>query len=192
MYRCSNIKSLVLILLVVAIVGMSVAYALLSTTLTITGNTSLSAASWDIYFSNLSASTYGSPTYILPTVSDTTLSDFEIVLTQPGDDVQFSFDIVNNGTIDAKITSLIKGSPVCNGVAGSTTGATDGPLVCNNLAYYFYYSTSGDDVKEGDVLKAGESKKVTLQLSYIQSATELPVNDVAISNLDITLVYGHV
>jgi hypothetical protein len=109
MYRRSNIKSLVLILLVVAIVGMSVAYALLSTTLTITGNTSLSAASWDIYFSNLSANANGGATYTLPTLSDTTLSDYEVVLTAPGDEVTFIFNIVNNGTIDAKITSLVKG-----------------------------------------------------------------------------------
>ena len=192
MYRRSNIKSLVLILLVVAIVGMSVAYALLSTTLTITGNTSLSAASWDIYFSNLSANANGGATYTLPTLSDTTLSDYEVVLTAPGDEVTFIFNIVNNGTIDAKITSLVKGTPSCSGVTGSTTGITDGPLVCDNIAYSLVYANNGSVVSLNDTIKAGEEATLALTLSYNANATSLPTNDVAISNLGITLVYGQV
>lgn len=192
MRRRSNIKSLVLILLVVAIVGMSVAYALLSTTLTITGATEVSASSWDIHFANLSATVNGNATYTLPTLSNTSLSNFEIVLTAPNDHVLFEFDIVNNGTIDAKITSLIKGTPSCSGVTGSTTGTTDGPLVCNSLEYYLYYlsdSRYGYDVNENDILAAGETVRVALKLEYLDSDS-LPVNDVAISNLDITIIYG--
>ena len=192
MYRRSNIKSLVLILLVVAIVGMSVAYALLSTTLTITGNTSLSAASWDIYFSNISANANGGATYTLPTLSDTTLSDYEVVLTAPGDEVTFTFNIVNDGTIDAKITSLVKGTPSCSGVTGSTTGTTDGPLVCNNITYSLEYANTGSAVSINDTINAGEEVTLALTLSYNANATSLPTNDVAISNLGITLVYGQV
>ena len=189
MRRRSSIKSLVLIMLVVAIVGMSVVYALLSTTLTITGNTSVSAASWDIHFANLNANNSGNATYTMPTLSNTSISDFEVVLTAPHDYVVFNFDIVNNGTIDAKVTSLIKGTPSCSGVAGSTTGSTDGPLVCNSLRYYFYYTDGGQLVSEDDILTAGETVNVSLHLEYLD-ADSLPVNDVAISNLDITLVYG--
>lgn len=189
MRRRSSIKSLVLIMLVVAIVGMSVVYALLSTTLTITGNTSVSAASWDIHFANLNANNYGNATYTMPTLSNTSISDFEVVLTAPHDYVVFNFDIVNSGTIDAKVTSLIKGTPSCSGVAGSTTGSTDGPLVCNSLRYYFYYTDGGQLVSEDDILTAGETVNVSLHLEYLD-ADSLPVNDVAISNLDITLVYG--
>lgn len=189
MRRRSNIKSLVLILLVVAIVGMSVAYALLSTTLTITGATEVSASSWDIHFANLNANNYGNATYTMPILSNTSLSNFEVVLTAPGDYVVFDFDIVNNGTIDAKITSLIKGTPSCSGVTGSTTGTTDGPLVCNSLRYYFYYTDTGQEVGVDDVLSAEESVNVSLHLEYLD-ADSLPVNDVAISNLDITIIYG--
>ena len=184
-------KSLFLIMLVVALVGLSVAYALLSTTLSITGSTSVSASSWKIRFSNLNGSSVGGATYTLPTLSDTSLSDYEIILTKPGDSVTFTFDIVNDGTIGASITSFVKDTPSCSGVAGSTTGSSDSTLVCNNITYSFTYS-DGSAIGVGDTLSSGETKSVKLSLTYNESAASLPSNDVAISNLGITIIYGQV
>lgn len=191
MRRRSDVKSVILIMLIAAIVGLSVAYALLSTTLSITGASTVNAASWGIKFSNLAGSATGSATYTLPTLSDTSLSDYEIILTAPGDGVTFTFDIVNEGTIDATISSLVKNTPSCSGVAGSSTGTTDAPLVCNNITYSFTYS-DGSVIAANDTLSAGETKSVKLSLVYNSSATSLPSNDVAISNLDITIIYGQV
>ena len=99
-YRRTAFKSLFLIVLLVSVFGLGIAYALLSTTLTISGTTSVSAATWDIHFSNLNASSTGDATYTLPQFTSTTaLTDYEIVLTKPGDSVTFTFDIVNAGTI---------------------------------------------------------------------------------------------
>ena len=189
-YRRTAFKSLFLIVLLVSVFGLGIAYALLSTTLTISGTTSVSAATWDIHFSNLSASSTGDATYTLPQFTSTTaLTDYEIVLTKPGDSVTFTFDIVNAGTISSAISSLVKGTPSCSGIAGSSTGTTDGPIVCNNLSYTFTYSDN-TVVNVGDTLNKGETKSVKLTLSYNSSATQIPTNDVAISNLDITMIYS--
>lgn len=189
-YRRTAFKSLFLIVLLVSVFGLGIAYALLSTTLTISGTTSVSAATWDIHFSNLSASSTGDATYTLPQfTSATSLTDYEIVLTKPGDSVTFTFDIVNAGTISSAISSLVKGTPSCSGIAGSSTGTTDGPIVCNNLSYTFTYSDN-TVVNVGDTLNKGETKSVKLTLSYNSSATQVPTNDVAISNLDITMIYS--
>lgn len=189
-YRRTSFKSLFLIVLLVSVFGLGIAYALLSTTLTISGTTSVSAATWDIHFSNLSASSTGDATYTLPQFTSTTaLTDYEIVLTKPGDSVTFTFDIVNAGTISSAISSLVKGTPSCSGIAGSSTGTTDGPIVCNNLSYTFTYSDN-TVVNVGDTLNKGETKSVKLTLSYNSSATQVPTNDVAISNLDITMIYS--
>ena len=189
-YRRTAFKSLFLIVLLVSVFGLGIAYALLSTTLTISGTTSVSAATWDIHFSNLSASSTGDATYTLPQFTSTTaLTDYEIVLTKPGDSVTFTFDIVNAGTISSAISSLVKGTPSCSGIAGSSTGTTDGPIVCNNLSYTFTYSDN-TVVNVGDTLNKGETKSVKLTLSYNSSATQVPANDVAISNLDITMIYS--
>lgn len=189
-YRRTAFKSLFLIVLLVSVFGLGIAYALLSTTLTISGTTSVSAATWDIHFSNLNASSTGDATYTLPQfTSATALTDYEIVLTKPGDSVTFTFDIVNAGTISSAISSLVKGTPSCSGIAGSSTGTTDGPIVCNNLSYTFTYSDN-TVVNVGDTLNKGETKSVKLTLSYNSSATQVPTNDVAISNLDITMIYS--
>lgn len=189
-YRRTAFKSLFLIVLLVSVFGLGIAYALLSTTLTISGTTSVSAATWDIHFSNLNASSTGDATYTLPQFTSTTaLTDYEIVLTKPGDSVTFTFDIVNAGTISSAISSLVKGTPSCSGIAGSSTGTTDGPIVCNNLSYTFTYSDN-TVVNVGDTLNKGETKSVKLTLSYNSSATQVPANDVAISNLDITMIYS--
>lgn len=189
-YRRTAFKSLFLIVLLVSVFGLGIAYALLSTTLTISGTTSVSAATWDIHFSNLNASSTGDATYTLPQFTSTTaLTDYEIILTKPGDSVTFTFDIINAGTISSAISSLVKGTPSCSGIAGSSTGTTDGPIVCNNLSYTFTYSDN-TVVNVGDTLNKGETKSVKLTLSYNSSATQVPANDVAISNLDITMIYS--
>lgn len=188
-YRRTSFKSLFLIVLAVSIFGLGIAYALLSTTLTISGTTTVSAATWDIHFSNLSASKTGDATYTLPQVSDTSLTDYEIILTKPGDSVSFSFDIVNGGTINSSLASLVKGTPSCSGVAGSSTGTTDAPIVCNNITYSFTYE-DGSSITIGDSLNKNVTKRVKLTLSYNSSAAQVPVNDVAISNLDITMIYS--
>ena len=189
-YRRTFFKSLFLVVLAVSVFGLGIAYALLSTTLTISGTTTVSAATWDIHFNNLSASSTGDATYTLPQfTSNTALTDYEIVLTKPGDSVTFTFDIVNSGTISSKLSSLTKGTPSCSGVAGSTSGSTDGPIVCNNLTYSFTYS-NGTPVASGDTLNKGETKSVKLTLMYNSSASQVPSNDVAITNLDITMIYS--
>lgn len=189
-YRRTSFKYLFIVVLLVGVFGMGIAYALLSTTLTINGTTSVSVATWDIHFDNLSASKTGGASYTLPQfTSGTSLTDYEIILTEPGDSVSFTFDIVNNGTISSKLESLVKGTPSCRGVAGSSTGITDGPIVCNNITYSFTYS-DGSTIAVGDTLNKQVTKTVKLTLSYNENATQVPVNDVAISNLDITMIYN--
>ena len=65
-YRRTSFKTLFLIVLAVSVFGLGIAYALLSTTLTISGTTSVSAATWDIHFENLGAIHTGDATYTLP------------------------------------------------------------------------------------------------------------------------------
>lgn len=191
-YRNTALKYVVLLILVVSLFSLGIAYAFLSTTLTISGTTTVSAVTWDIHFSNLTASSTGDATYTLPTFeSSTSLTDYEIILTKPGDSVTFNFDIQNAGTIDSKLSSIIKGTPQCNGVAGSSTGTVDGPLVCQNITYSFTYN-DGALISANDLLNKSETKSVKLTLSYNSSATQVPSNDVAITNLSITMIYSQV
>jgi len=98
-----KIKSLSLIALVVAVLGLTVAFASLSQTLTINGTAKVDSAKWDIHFENLSFGTVtGDATIITePTIKDssngkksTVIGDYDVTLTSPGDSVTYTFDVI--------------------------------------------------------------------------------------------------
>ncbi len=103
-----KIKVLSLVALVVAVLGLTVAFAALSQTLTINGTANVDAASWDVHFENLTSNVAGDAKITkMPTLSNnnTYIGDFEVTLTKPGDSVEFCYDTVNDGTIDAVIST---------------------------------------------------------------------------------------
>lgn len=171
-----------------------IGFAAFSTSLDINGTGKVKSASWKIKFANLKPATLvGTATEVkAPTISgeDTHIGDYEVTLTTPGDSVSYSFDIVNEGTFDAEITSLVVGTPNCEGTGDNAL--TDASNVCKNLTYSLTYS-DGSNIQNGDSLEAGSSVTgVTLTLTYSAdvAANELPSNDVAISGLETSLVYS--
>ncbi len=104
-----KVKALSLVALIIAVLGLTLAFAALSQTLTINGTASVNAAEWDIHFENLSEPTITGSAIVnnVPTFTGTEITDFDVSLTKPGDSVTYEFDIVNNGTIDAKLDELV-------------------------------------------------------------------------------------
>lgn len=137
-----KIKIMTVISLIVAVLGLTVAFASLSQTLTINGTANVDTASWDIHFENLtgpditgSASTSGTPS-----INDTTISGLNMSITKPGDSVTYYFDIVNDGTINAVLETNLRTSLFSNGYM-ECIGATinDNPECVNK------YDFNGDD-----------------------------------------------
>ena len=100
-------KNILLAVLIIGLVSMTVAYAILSTSLNISGTATVSAATWDIRFENYAVGTgnnVDAPNVVaaLANASVTKLSNVDVTLNKPGDKLVYQFDIVNNGTIDAK------------------------------------------------------------------------------------------
>ena len=102
-----NKKSYVL-LAVFALIGITIGYAVLSTTLNINGKSTISKNTWDVHFDNINVTDESVEAVKLPTIEDDTTVDFEIALNMPGDFYEFTVDVVNNGTIDAMIESINK------------------------------------------------------------------------------------
>ena len=103
-------KTLYLFLSIVAvsIFSLSVAYAALNTVLEIHGNSEIVASTWDIHLENAKlkdgsvvGASYG------PNINGNNVS-FVVDLSIPGDYFEFSVDVVNNGSIDAMIDSVVK------------------------------------------------------------------------------------
>lgn len=190
-----KVKVLSLAALIVAVLGLTVAFAALSQTLTINGTAKIEKATWDIHFNNLSEAqkTGGAEVVTAPTIQEnsTVIKTFDLKLTKPGDSVKYTFDVVNAGSIDATLSSVVPATlkPTCTGSGASAD--TDATTVCDGLTYKLTYTDSGEAVKATDELPKNSTKNLTLELSFdiTKNGSLTIANDVEISALDITLNY---
>ena len=104
-----NRKTLYIILCIVlvSIFSLTIAYAALSVTLNIVGNAEVVASTWDIHLDNVKV-TSGSVSGTTPSITSPTTATFSTNLTTPGDFYEFTIDVINNGSIDAMIDSVVK------------------------------------------------------------------------------------
>lgn len=104
-----KIRMISLIALLVAIIGLTVAFAAMSRTLTIKGTTTVDAATWDIKYINLSGPTIrGTAKEIsAPSISadGSKIEGINVSVSKPGDQIIYYYDILNNGTIDAEFSA---------------------------------------------------------------------------------------
>ena len=106
-----NKKKNKLFLLVILILGISIGFAALSTTLKIDGTAIINKNTWKIYFDNIDNKSGVIPT-TAPVIGDDTTNGSKTVVTwgvtldQPGDYFEFTVDAVNAGSIDAEITKI--------------------------------------------------------------------------------------
>ena len=110
MQRKSFIQNVTIIVLAVAIIAMSVGYATFSTPLQIKGTTVVEGNSWNIKFNNvqkLDTTTVTDTAITGPTLTDTTNLTFGVNLAL-NTKYEFTVDVVNEGTIDARLSSLVQ------------------------------------------------------------------------------------
>ena len=171
-------KIIALIAIIIALLGLSFSFAAFSTNLNINGVGEMSGRDWDVHFESLSnANLVGAAEELQkPTINEntTSISTFGVRFNEPSDSISYTFDIVNDGEMDAKLTTLSIPKPQCTG-----TGS--------NLNYSLTYMNN-EALRIGDVLKRNSSVKVKITLLY--EGNELPFEKVNISNLGITLIYS--
>ena len=111
--------------LILGVAVMTVAFAALSTNLSINGTVSVADTSWNIHFQNWAKDTaqtvtYGENTHqntaeypevnqltqLISVANSTKVTGINVTLNQPGDYVKYTFQIVNEGSIDASLDSF--------------------------------------------------------------------------------------
>ncbi len=206
-----KIKIISLCTLLVAVLGLTVAFAALSQTLTINGSANMDAASWDIHFEKTSGKeteVEGAATFTEPTLSGTKIENFSATLTKPGDSVTYYFDIVNKGTVDAVVSSYNFSYSYTKCLGSRKGGArwedckvwdldNSGTINTSDKAKYMelfdyniYYVDGGNKLAKKDTLNAGETKHMKLVIEYKYDATELPENNLTLTSSDpITITY---
>lgn len=178
-------KDLTIVALIACITSLSIAYATISTTLNITNNLTVKAHDWDIHFENLeqqniTGSNTANVVKSAKIQEDTTkISGLEVSFKKPGDSVSYTFDVTNAGGIDAKLTGITIGTPVCNPTS----------VICDDIEYTLKYA-NGNDLGMNDVLNAGDTVSLKLTINYKLSSTQISNTDINITGLDAILVYS--
>ena len=193
-----NLKStkslrIALIAVILGVVGITVAYAALSTSLNVTvSKVTQNALTWNVGFTGTSASasvagtsstgrTCGtaSITASTVTVADTTLS-------KPDDSCTYTLTIKNSGTIPAKLTSITPTKPTGTSVTcGTASGAT---MVCGNITYKLTSDAAGTTaLPTNTTLNSNATQTVYLVVKY--TGTTLNSSEVTQSNAKFALKY---
>lgn len=162
-----------------------VGYAYLNSQLSIKGQTTIAKASWDVHFENVATNdstaikfyaandtSFSSALTNIASLSGTTLN-YTVNLTGPDSTAEtthdMTADIVNNGTIDATISSATLPT---ESTMTSVTPANASSYVLKNVIKIKCTYSDGTEIKTGDVIKAGASKTIKCTHHY-KSPSEL-------------------
>lgn len=169
MDKKKSIQNVTIIALAIAIIVMSVGYALYYQPLDINGTAVIKNASWDIHFENVKAtdnSNVPAAQITGPTLTNGTSLSFDVDL-NIGETYEFTVDVVNDGTFDAALNSVqLTGTK--NGGSITTTG--------NSYSNpYFSYKVTYDDgsqIAANDTLNNGTNKTLLVTVKYEQPTNE--------------------
>ena len=181
-------KSYWLLFLLCIVLGslmfVTVSYTVGSTVLKIVGFNTTQVVSWDIRINNISTNTIGRAKVREGEVSNTMIKDYSVNFSVPGDTFTMTFDIVNKGTLNARLDHFSMGKLNCNYRDGR-----DARDYCNNIYYLVDYA-NGNNIQVGDTLDAGQNRKVKVTLKYYEDALPLWNDIVNIDDLDISFIFG--
>ena len=182
-----NIKVTIIGTLIVIVTAIAVGYASFSESLTISGSASVKSSTWSVVFTNISnAYLNGLASEI--THPETTVGNYSVRLTAPGDFVGYIVDVENKGTFCAEIETITVPTPTCTGTGNNA--AVDAANVCKHLTYTLT-DASSNPIETGKVLKTNQTDQFRVLLKYGEEVTaeELPKADVTISNLSVSITY---
>ena len=175
MEKQRRIKMLSLSAVIVAVLGLTVAFSALSTTLNIKGSAYLDAAKWGIKFQNLSEPSIvgeASDAKTAKIEKDVSINDIKVTLSKPGDSVTYTVDLVNDGDINAKIENIEK------------TNLTEEQQ--KYITFTVKYKENDTELKIGDILSKKEVKPLVIKIEYRK---DLESSDLPKSAQGINLSY---
>lgn len=172
MDKIKNRKILYVILsiILISIFTLTIAYAVLTVTLNISGSAEIAASNWNIHFENINVTTGSSGS--IPIIKDNTTVNFSTTLNMPGDYYIFTVDVVNNGTIDAMIDSITK----------TPTLTADQAKYINYVIEY----ENGDTISAKQLVESGEYVRIKVKVQYRKDIT---TSDIPTSQTTLNLSF---
>ena len=196
MIRKKKIILSFIIIAVVLLLSIAIAYAALSTTLTITFNkVTQNPMTWDIAFqtgtvAGVSTSTNSLSSCGSATATTDTISGISTTLADVGDKCAYTFVIRNNGTIAGKISSIDITKP--NNTTCTITGST---MVCGDITYKLHYDNESSTslVGIGDTIAPKDGSTPTLKtvvLTIEHTGTTASTEDYEQLGFSYKITYG--
>ena len=183
MSKDNRFQNILLILLAVAVVGMSVGFAVWSDQiLTINGNATFEKAKWEVIYQNgtLNETNETNCNGTVEIDNSNRRIDYTVTM-KPNSKYSFEVNAINNGTFDANLKSITFTN---NSPAAVKNNATYG----NKIGYTFKYAgqtyeenTTGLSIR----LNAGETAKIEVELEY-----PLPESEANLLADDLNLILG--
>ena len=176
-----NKKQRRIMFLLILILGITVGFALLSTTLFINGTANIKSNDWDIHWKSGSVEvSNGSVSSSDPIISGTNNNTvtFNTTLELPGEYFEFTIDAENSGSVDGMLD-------------GIETTITDGNGEDVELEDYINYNVSyadGTPIARYQKLGSGKTEKYRVRIEYDEDAEELPNSDLTY-NISTTVTY---
>lgn len=169
----------VIIVLTIAVLVMAVGYAAFSQSLTINGTVTASAAKWSVRLKGTSyAESTGSVAATTKTITDTAMT-YAATLDKPGDFYEFTVDVENNGTFDAKLTSINL----------SALDATQSKYIKYTVSYGSTdYTATATGLNVALAASATETVKVRVEYYQPEDSNDLPTTAATV-NLTCSLGY---
>ena len=180
-------------LFIVVVIGL--VYATFTQSLNINGTANVRNSKWKIYFSKIEKYGSWSETAIeltSPVINQdnpTTIDDYVVSLTTPGDSISYLVEVTNDGDYDAVLSDYTINTPRCK--ANDSESDTSAINTCSKLNYSIKYQSGASLQKNIDILKSKQKAYFILTLSYanFDDASLLPTDNVLVDNLGVELVY---
>ena len=172
-------KTIGIVAVLVAIIGLSIAFAALSRTLSINGTAKQESSTWQVVWEKISGEDFVTTgtaevqdNYPTLTENDTNLNLGIITLKKPGDKVTYRVNMANKGTIDAKVT----------GVTGVSLDNT-------YVSYSVKYLDNNIDITaaNGRLLAANQRKMVLIEVKFKESVTTEQFNQIPQAGITVDL-----
>ena len=172
-----SFKNNFFIIFLIIVFCISIGYAVLSKTLAINGNSEVIQNTWDIHFDNVQVTDGSVIATSLPTIDNSkTAVNFSFMLDSPGDFYEFTVDVVNDGSIDAMVSSVTK-----------TPALTS--LQQKYLNYIIEYQ-NGEQIQSKQLVSKDSFVRLKVRVEYKKdiTASDLPQNTETL-NLGFTVNY---
>ncbi len=173
-----GLQNIIIVVLSVAVLAMSVGFAVYAQQLTVNGTATFSAAKWDVHFDTSSFNETSTIKASEKNVGNTAIT-YSVTLPSPGTEYSFTVNAKNYGTIDAALEAI------------TLSGLTEAQK--KYISYTVNYDgTDYDETTDGlaDDLLVNDTHTLNVTVAYLLPAdsADLPATDVEV-NLTIALDY---